>query len=186
MVKIMNLSKFSKEEQEFDTIISKFNELSKGDKVDLISYLVNDVKKLHGINEYEIFGKHELIIPIGVFGNDALSSLEAIVKYLKEDLKLRLSKIGRLLNRSIKTIWTTYKNASKKMPSAFSIISKDILIPVSIFANRSFSTLENLVGYLKDLDYSNHEVGVMLHLDDRTIWSVYDKVKKKRGMEIDK
>jgi len=52
-----------------------------------------------------------------------------------------------------------------------------------VFSNRAFSTLENLVGFIKDLGYSNHEVALMLHLDDRTIWTVYDRNKKKRGLK---
>lgn len=162
-------------------IISKFKELSKEDKIALVSYLINEIKKLHEISEAEIL-KKEISIPVGVFATE-LSSLEAIVKYLKENLKLRFAKIAKLLNRSNKTIWATYSKANKKMPSPFGEISKDIMIPVSAFANRQFSTLESVVAFLKDLDYSNHEVALMLHLDDRTIWTVYDRVKKKRGVK---
>ena len=57
------------------------------------------------------------------------------------------------------------------------------MIPVSALSNRSFSTLESVVGFIKEFDYSNHEVAQMLKLDDRTIWTVYDRVKKKRGMK---
>lgn len=170
------------EELDKDRIIAKFNELSNQDKIELISYFISELKRLHDITEQEIFGKKETSIPVGVFDNDVLSSLEAIAKYLKEELKLKFSRIGNLLNRSNKTIWATYNKAFKKMPSSFGAISRDILIPASALSNRSFSTLESVVGFIKDLEYSNHEVAQMLHLDDRTIWTVYDRVKKKRGM----
>ena len=165
-------------------IISRFKDLSKEDKIGLISYFIDELKRVHDVSAKDIFGKKEILIPVGVFANDELSSLEAIVKYLKENLKLRFSKIGKLLNRSNKTIWATYHNAVKKMPSSFGNISTDILIPASAISNRSFSTLESVVGFIKDLDYSNHEVALMLHLDDRTIWTIYDRVKRKRGMKI--
>lgn len=168
---------------DINSIISKFKDISKEDKIELVSYFINELKRLHNATEQEILGKKEISIPIGVFGNDLLSSLEAAVKYLKEDLKLRFSKIGKLLNRSSKTIWATYHNALKKMPSSFGNVSGEILVPASAFSDRSFSTLESLVGFVKDLDYSNHEVALMLHLDDRTIWTVYDRVKRKRGMK---
>lgn len=164
-------------------ISPKFNELSKEEKISLISHLAEELKRQHSVNPQEIFLAKEFAVPIGVFGNDTLSSLEAIVKYLKEESKLKFSKIAKLLNRSSKTMWTTYHNAAKKMPSSFGSISRDILIPASAFANRSFSTLECLVGFIKDLGYSNHEVALMLHLDDRTIWTVYDRVKKKHGVK---
>ena len=175
--------KKGEDDADINSIISKFNGISKEDKIELVSYFINEIKRLHNATEQEIIGKKEASIPIGVFGNDMLSSLEAVVKYLKEDLKLRLSKIGKLLNRSSKTIWATYSNAARKMPSSFGEVSRDILVPASAFSDRSFSTLESLVGFVKGLDYSNHEVALMLHLDDRTIWTVYSRVKKKRGMK---
>lgn len=180
------VNKKSDAEANRGSIISKFNALSKEEKIELISYFISELKSIHGVNEQEILGRKEISIPIGVFKSDALSSLEAIVKYLKEELKLKFSKIAKLLNRSNKTIWATYHNAAKKMPSSFGIISRDIVIPASVFTNRSFSTLENIVAFIKDLDYSNHEVAEMLQLDDRTIWTVYDRVKKKRGMKFDR
>ena len=174
--------KKSDENGEIDSIISKFNDLSKEDKIALVSRFIDDLKRLHHVSEQEIT-KKESSIPVGIFANDVLGSLEAVVKYLREELKLKPSKIARLLNRSSKTIWATYHNAANKMPSSFGAISKEIMIPVSRIADRSYSTLESVVGFIKDLDYSNHEVALMLHLDDSTIWTIYDRVKKKRGMK---
>jgi len=168
-----------------DRIISKFHDLSKEDKIEMISFFMSELKRLHEVNEQEIFSKKEISIPIGIFSNDALSSLEAIVKYLKEELKLKFSRITKILNRSSKTIWATYQKTTKKMPDPFGAVSRDVIIPASAISNRSFSTLESVVGYVKDLDYSNHEVAEILHLDDRTIWTVYDRVKKKRGQKFD-
>ena len=167
--------------EDIDRIISSFNDFSKEEKIQLVSRFIGELKKFHGLNESEILGRNEISVPIGIFGNDILSSLEAIVKYMKEDLKLAFSKIGKLLNRSNKTIWATYHNASGKMPSSFYDVSREITIPVSAIADRSFSTLESIVAFVKGLGHTNHEVAKMLHLDDRTIWAVYDKVKKKRG-----
>ncbi len=171
----------SNDKEEINKIISTFRDLSKKDKLALISYLVDELKKQHELSDDEILGKKDIKVPVGIFSNAQLSALEAIAKYLHEDLKLKFSKIAELLNRSNKTIWTTYNNASKKMPSPFGNISKEIMIAVSAFSDRSYSTLESLVGFMKDLGYANHEVAKMLRLDDRTIWTVYDRVKKKRG-----
>ena len=168
-----------------DSVISKFRNLSKEEKIELVSHFINELKNLHDVSESEILGKKEISIPIGIFSNDALSCLEAIVKYMKENLRMRFSKIAKSLNRSSKTIWATYFKASKKMASSFDEISRHIMIPVSAISNRSYSTLESVVGFVKYLDYSNHEVAEMLHLDDRTIWTVWDKVKKKRGIKFD-
>lgn len=170
---------------DFDSIISKFRDFSKEEKIELVSDFISELKRLHDVSEGEILGRKEASVPIGIFSNDVLSCLEAIVKYMKEDLRLRFSKIAKLLNRSSKTIWATYSKAGKKMPSSFSGVSHDIMIPASAVSNRSYSTLESVVGFVKDLDYSNHEVALMLNLDDRTIWTVWDRVKKKRGMKAE-
>ena len=181
----MSIKKPAEDDAGIDKIISKFKDLSKEGKIELISHFIDELKRLHEVSEQEIFAKKEISVPVGIFSNDALSSLEAIVKYLKENLQIKFSKIAKALNRSNKTIWATYSKANKKMPSPFGDISHDIMIPVSAISNRSFSTLESVVAHIKDLEYSNHEVAEMLYLDDRTIWTVYDRVKKKRGIKID-
>jgi len=165
--------------------MSQFSDLSKQEKIELISRFVDELKRMHQVTDQDIFGKKEVSLPVGIFSNDVLSSLEAMVKYLKEDLKLKNSKIAKLLNRSNKTIWATYHKATEKMPSSFGHVSRDILIPVSAISNRSYSTLESVVGFIKDMDNTNHEVALMLHLDDRTIWTVWNRVKKKRGMKTE-
>ena len=40
-----------------------------------------------------------------------------------------------------------------------------------------------VVDYLKSINLTNHEIAVRLHRDDRTIWSVYDRTKRKRGLK---
>lgn len=167
---------------DLDRFISRFNDFSKDEKINLVSRFLDELKRIHEISGQEILSKKEICVPVGIFSNDSLGSLEATVKYLKEGLKLKFSKIAKLLNRSNKTIWATYHKALSKMPASFGDVSREILIPVSAIANRSYSTLESIVGFIKDIDYSNHEVAEMLHLDDRTIWTVWDRVKKKRGM----
>lgn len=65
-------------------------------------------------------------------------------------------------------------------------MKKDAVYEVSlssaIFRDRKLSVLEVLVEYLKDKkELSYHEIAVLLNRDDRTIWTVYNRVKKKRG-----
>lgn len=180
----MIVKKGERKAEGIDNLMYNIGNLQPKDKLVLITHLIDELKKLQGFETNPSMQTNEFLIPIGAFDNDALSSLEAIVKYLKEIRLVKFSKIAKLLNRSSKTIWATYQKSVKKMPSHFSTVSANILIPVSAFSDRSFSILESLVGFIKNLDYSNHEVAVMLHLDDRTIWTIYDRVKKKRGINI--
>jgi len=53
-------------------------------------------------------------------------------------------------------------------------------IPIETVRDRTFSILESVVKFLKEkraLTY--HEIAVLLNRDDRTIWTVYNRVKKK-------
>ena len=55
-----------------------------------------------------------------------------------------------------------------------------ILIPLSVFLDRGVSVLEAVSEYLKDSkELSYHEIAVLLNRDDRTIWTCYNRAKKK-------
>ena len=179
----MPVKGIDKDIEPIDSLIGNFKTLPNEKKIFLISNFIDELKRIGSEFENSSEKDKSTKIPIGIFDNNVLGSLEAIVKYLKEAEKINFSKIAKLLNRSNKTIWATYQKAHKKLPSPFEGLSTKILVPASIFSNREFSILESLVGFIKDLGYSNHEVGVMLRLDDRTIWTVYDRTKRKRGMK---
>lgn len=54
-------------------------------------------------------------------------------------------------------------------------------IPSDIFRDRSLSVLEVLVEHLKDKGMSFHEIAELINRDDRTIWTVYNRARKKRN-----
>jgi len=56
-----------------------------------------------------------------------------------------------------------------------------LTVPSSIFLDRNLAPLESISEYLKEekgLTY--HEIAVLVGRDDRTIWTCYNRVKKKR------
>ena len=66
--------------------------------------------------------------------------------------------------------------------SALDVKKDEISIPISAFKNRKLGMLESCVVYLKDkCKLSYHEIAVLLNRDDRTIWTSYNKAKKKGG-----
>ncbi|MFC1733167.1 hypothetical protein ACFL6I_22950 [candidate division KSB1 bacterium] len=118
-------------------------------------------------------------IPIEIF-NRKLSALESIVKYLNENLDYGFTRIAVLTNRSSKTIWATCKNAQKKMPEKFSLPKISIYFPISILENRKFGVQEVIVKYLKEeLSLSYHKIAILLNRNDRTVWTVYSRVREK-------
>ena len=132
-----------------------------------------DIEKLLKLTE------EELQFPISIL-NKRLTVLGSIVKYLKEEKKLSLHSIAEIIGRDERNVWNIYHNSKKKYPERFSKRAK-IWIPVSIFSSK-LSALESVVSYLKDelsLNYRN--IAILLERDERTIWTVYQRAKKKHG-----
>ena len=123
-----------------------------------------------------------ILIPLSVFLDRSVSVLEAISEYLKDSKNLSYHDIAVLLNRNDRTIWTCYNRAKKKNPGHFTKIAESKeYIPSSIFLDRDVSVLESIVEYLKDKRELNyHGIAVLLNRDDRTIWTCYNRAKKKR------
>ena len=119
-------------------------------------------------------------VPCCIFKERSLGILEALTKYLKEELDLSYNEIASLLNRDNRVIWTTYSNAGKKLKKNLAIDKKTIWIPISIFTNRKLGLLEALTKYLKeDVEMTNHQIAGALNRDNRTIWTSYSRAKKK-------
>lgn len=138
--------------------------------------------------------------PIILFAEQRLSGLELVVKYLKEERGKSVTEIGLLLGRSPKTIWTTYAVSQKKVSNRTDLqkILQDkqllsflrsaapsrelekIQVPFSVLANRRLSILESIAQFLHDsLHLSFKQIAVVLHRDNRTIWTVYHRAQKK-------
>lgn len=65
-------------------------------------------------------------------------------------------------------------------------IISSIDIPSIIFRDRNLKVLEVLVEFLKEVKGLNyHDIGLLLNRDERTIWTVYSRAKKKRAKQKD-
>jgi len=127
--------------------------------------------------------KEEIKVPISVFNNDKLSGLENIVKYLRENLLLSFKQIGFLTNRNPVALAVSYRNARKKLEAKFVVTEiSPYSLPVQILQDRKLSVLENIVSYLKDtFGLAYHKIALLLNRNDRTIWTVYQRARKKYG-----
>lgn len=116
-------------------------------------------------------------IPVEIFSKN-LTPFESLVKFLKENKKHKYSEIGKLLSRDQRTIWSTYNRAQKKLKDTFSSES-DFLIPLEIFDSKK-SIFESLVIFLHDSQNQKFsEIAKILNKDPRTIWTTYNRGKKK-------
>ena len=140
------------------------------------------IKERYRISAAEIISRlerKEILIPSCIF-NKKLSVFESIVKYLKENLGLANKEIATLTSKSQKSIWQAYNSVKKKFPPIFKIVVSDYYIPVSVL-QQHFTIFESIVKFLKeDLMLSFHKIAIVLKRDDRTIWTVYNRVKKKK------
>ena len=121
-------------------------------------------------------------IPCSVF-TELLSPFESMCKYLKEHLKMTYHEIALLLDRDDRTIWTVYQHAARKDKKPIKVAASPIVFPVSLLRDRRLSALEHLASYLKEYHgMTYHEIAVLLKRDDRTIWTMYQRSLRKRGV----
>jgi hypothetical protein len=78
------------------------------------SAIINTYNKTKQKMPEQMAPKSQILIPIHVLTNKKLSVLENISVYLKEEQNMKLREIGKLLQRSEKTIWTAYNRAKKR------------------------------------------------------------------------
>ena len=89
-----------------NTINSSILDIQKDKSLQILKLAFEELKEKYGVSSNEIFnlieGKQiqkEILIPVSIF-EAKLSPLEAICKYLKEELDLNYTKIALLLNRN--------------------------------------------------------------------------------------
>lgn len=166
-------SSYNKDMQKFEQLASEIKGKYKLSNYDLIDVLLKQRVE-----------KPLDMIPASIFDNKVLSALEAIVKYLRENLKFGSGKIAKMLNRNISTISSTYIKAKKKMPSEFVVKDTKYFIPISGLADRHYSVLESIVKFLKKkFSLSNNEIAKLLNRDNRTIWTINARAMKKGRIE---
>ena len=149
-----------------------------------LKQVIDDYKTKHKLNIYEIvdlaLGKEIPTaerIPLSIFSNK-LSCFETVVKYLRENCRLKFNEIAVLTGRNISTIITTYHKAAKKLGVKLEISSSKY-IPIEIIKKKTLGVLESIVVYLRDSGMKFSEIAVVLHRDQRTVWTAYSRAGKK-------
>ncbi len=153
------------------------------EKEQVINILVKEVKKKYRVNNKEIsefiISKKEIEVSIDVFSKN-LGALEALVKYMKENLNMNYVEIARRLGRDERTIWTAYKKASDKHKEPLKIKESGFTIPIERLGNEKLTVLEAIIIYLKEKGKKYSEIGKLLNRDQRNIWTIYSKAINKR------
>lgn len=124
---------------------------------------------------FELLENGEIMVPLSIFSNRRLGIMECLVKYMRENMGMRIAEIARALGRDNRVLWTTYDHARKKDFYRFSP-EAGYRVPAGIFADNSRGPLESLVRYcLEQLGLSYAETAKILGRDQRNIWSVANR-----------
>src|SRR3989338_7505583 len=102
---------------------------------------------------------------------------EFLKKIIKEDslVLVRIKELSGLLK-------TKYKISTKDL--IYLTDDKEVLIPVSIFTKR-LRVLETLTKYLKEeLNFSYHQIGILLNRNERNLWHTYKNACKKQAEKL--
>lgn len=117
-------------------------------------------------------------IPINIFKKE-MGALESIVKYMKENLNFTYAEIGRKLNRNQRTIWTAYSKSKEKNSNKIKIQRIELSIPIERLQNKNLTILESIILYLRGMEMKYSEIGKLLNRDQRNIWTINSRVKRK-------
>ena len=172
-----NISSRSKKNVSYSVKLTK-NELKELEKAKKLFLSIKDKYKLTSNDLKELL--EEVSFPEAIF-SEKLTVLESVVKYLKEEKGFSLKKISGLVGRDQRNIWSVYDSTKKKYSKKFIVKDVKYWVPISIFLDK-LSALESVVLYLKEeFSLNYHEIALLLKRDDRTIWTVYQRAKKKNA-----
>lgn len=119
-------------------------------------------------------------IPLEILRTPKISSLEAIVKYLRENKNKNYKEIGQLIKRNPTSLANSYKNAKEKNLEKITIKEPHKTIPFSAF-KKELSILEAICIFLKKQGLKYSEIANAIGKDQRTIWTVCNRANKKLG-----
>jgi DNA-directed RNA polymerase specialized sigma24 family protein len=162
----------------FNLIADELKEEYSLNKKELLEVITEKLKDKYNISRKEIIEatkQKEEEIPISVFSTK-LGYLEAITKYMKENLGMTYSEIGKEIGRNERTIWTSYKKAKEKQKEKFEINGK-LTLPINIFKDKKLTIFESIVLYLKEKGMKYSEIGNILNRDQRNIWTTYSRIR---------
>jgi hypothetical protein len=131
----------------------------------------------------KVLSPTSLFLPTEIFIRD-LGALEAICKYLKDDIGLSSPLISQLIHRSVSTVDVSYAKAKQKVPGNFVLKESVYTVPLSIFSFSKLGVQEALVCYLKEhFNLQFNQIADILHRNYQTVRTAYLKGTEKGGLK---
>ncbi|MEM3075127.1 MAG: hypothetical protein QW727_04275, partial [Candidatus Pacearchaeota archaeon] len=179
-----NIQKLENDEllKAMDIILEELRKEYSLNKKELVEILIKKLRDRYKVSKKDILSlirtEEELEIPLSIFSSK-VGALESLVKYMKENLRMSYREIANRLKRNERTIWTSYKKANEKQKEAIKISDVKNYIPLSHLIKENLTVLESAILYLKNKEFSFKEIADLLHRDQRNIWTIYSRIKKK-------
>lgn len=115
-------------------------------------------------------------VPVSIFAQSIPPS-QALCNYLHRQRGLSFRDISLLLNRDQRSIWTS---CNRRVSDLRTPEESGILIPLSIFKDRSMSILEHVVNYLRaQHSLTNSGIAKLLNKNPSSIITVAKRIEQK-------
>ena len=159
--------------------------------LDTIDVFIKGVCEKYSLSNEEVLnllsGKEKKAesVPSYILKDTNLGVLEAVAKYMKEELDLTYHKIAQILKRDDRVVWVTYNKALSKRKEKFAVEKPFVEIPVSVFTDESLGPLESVSKFLiEELKMEYSDAAKLLNRDSRSIWACYKRATEKNEDKI--
>lgn len=129
-----------------------------------------------------VLENQESHFPLSLLTLNNLSTLESVVKYLRENKHLCYKEMAKKLNRNPSALAVTYKQARTKHEALITEFDSSIMIPFAVFDRKELSVLECVIFYLQNQGRKQSEIARLIGKDPRTIWTIQSRIKKKNTL----
>ena len=153
--------------------------------LDTIDVFIKGVCEKYNLTSIEVLNllsgeKKPDSVPSYILKDTNLGVLEAVAKYLKEELGLTYHKIAEMLKRDDRVVWVTYNKALQKRKERFHPEKPSVDIPLSVFTDENLGPLESVSKFLiEEIKMEYSEAAKLLNRDSRSIWACYKRANDK-------
>jgi hypothetical protein len=159
------------------------NPQSKQAMLELFKTLSRELQETYSIPEAELAAAlrpAEHRVPATAFANK-LTPFETVCRYLSDQLSVE--QIAKIVDRPPSVIEKTLRHSHAKQPEKLAVPATEHFVPATIFADKSHSFSEHLCLHLKREKLTNAQIGKLVGLDPRTVWTMLDRASKRGGKQ---
>lgn len=135
----------------------------------------------HGFTQRQLVDaiQDQWLVPVEAFGTE-LTPLEAATKHLA-GRGHDVARIAETIGRPPAAVEKVLRSAERKRPGALPVSTSGLSVPARRFADRTVGVSEHIAEHLRDSGLTNAQIAAAIGWDPRTVWTLLDRAKKKRG-----